>query len=55
MGEFNLRVDRGDGARRLERMTTKVDCEGWGDREAVEMFRAVVGVVERKLWRFGAV
>lgn len=55
MEKFNLRADLGFGLRRLERMTTKVDCERRGDREAVEMFRAVVGVVERELWRFGAV
>ena len=39
------RADCGDVVRRLEQMTAGVDFEGMGDREAVEMFRAVAGVV----------
>jgi len=40
------RADCGDVVRQLERMTAGVDFEAMGDREAVEMFRAVVGVVK---------
>ena len=40
------RADCGDVVRRLERMTAGVDFVGLGDREAVVLFREVVGVLE---------